>query len=87
MIGVPAHKLRYLEKTASAIQITKIRGRRYYTSEDINKIKTQFFKITKLQADLSYHLNTATDPMSKNEILPQIEDLLSKFTLLLQKIS
>lgn len=39
--GLSAHKLRYIEKTTSNIKVIKIRGRRYYTENDIKFIKQQ----------------------------------------------
>lgn len=38
-LGIPAYKLRYLEKAKPAIEVFQIRGRRYYTTEDIELIK------------------------------------------------
>lgn len=38
-LGIPAYKLRYLEKAKPAIEVFQIRGRRYYTAEDIELIK------------------------------------------------
>ncbi len=38
MLNLPTHKLRYLDKSLGH-DITKIRGRRYYTSKDIDLIK------------------------------------------------
>ncbi len=38
MTNLPAHKLRYIEKTDPKINISQIRGRRYYSSKDIEHI-------------------------------------------------
>lgn len=38
MLNLPAHRLRYLDKSLGS-NLTKIRGRRYYTLADIELIK------------------------------------------------
>lgn len=42
IIGLPEHKLRYIEKTNNKIKITKIRGRRYYKTSDIQLIQKEY---------------------------------------------
>ncbi|MDA9163749.1 MerR family transcriptional regulator [Rickettsiaceae bacterium] len=44
--GLAAHKLRYIEKADPNITITQMRGRRYYTQEDINYIKNTYSTTT-----------------------------------------
>ena len=39
ILNIPAHKLRYLEKITKHMRIKKLRGRRYYTKENIERIK------------------------------------------------
>ena len=42
MSGLPAHKLRYIEKADPNIEIIQIRGRRYYTKNNIDYIKATY---------------------------------------------
>ena len=42
MSGLPAHKLRYIEKSDPNIEIIQIRGRRYYTKNNIDYIKATY---------------------------------------------
>lgn len=66
--GLAAHKLRYIEKADPNIKITQIRGRRYYTQEDINYIKN------------TYSTTTTQTPETSNqtiEIIAKIDRLLA----------
>jgi DNA-binding transcriptional MerR regulator len=76
--GVPAHKLRYLEKATPDIQIFKIRGRRYYTQVDIHNIKIKFGV-----QDSINEINNIAKAKDNSEILSKIDDLLSKFSAFL----
>ena len=42
LTGIPAYKLRYLEKSSSKMEVFQIRGRRYYTIDDIKAIREKF---------------------------------------------
>lgn len=72
--GVPAHKLRYIEKSVPDIQVFKIRGRRYYTQADIYNIKMKFGV-----QNSPLEFNKIVIAKDNNEILSKIDDLLSKF--------
>ncbi len=38
-LQIPSYSLRYIEKNLPKLQVKKIRGRRYYTTQDIDKLK------------------------------------------------
>jgi len=76
--GVPAHKLRYLEKAASDMQIFKIRGRRYYTQVDIHNIKIKFGV-----QDHTPEINNIAKAKDNSEIVSKIDDLLGKFNVII----
>jgi len=85
--GIPLHKLRYLEKSKTDIDIVQIRGRRYYTSTNIESIKHLFNRDNELQFNLFI---PATDDSLKNnpqlefysQVVQKIDLLISKFTKL-----
>jgi hypothetical protein len=65
---LPMHKLRYIEKSDRNIKITKIRGRRYYTDQDIQYIQDSY---------------SSTAPIKVNHaIIPQIDKLIKNFSKL-----
>ncbi len=68
LCNLPMHKLRYIEKSDTNIKVTKIRGRRYYTNQDINYIGNTY---------------SSTRASTTNEfILSQIDRLIEKFSSL-----
>ncbi len=42
IIGIPAHRLRYIEKSDPNVKVIQIRGRRYYTQSNIDYIKLTY---------------------------------------------
>ena len=72
MSHISAHKLRYIEKSDPNITVVKIRGRRYYTKDNISYIK-QTYSATHANS----HQFTNTDP-----IIYRIDQLLDKFSKL-----
>lgn len=66
--GLAAHKLRYIEKSDPNIKIIQMRGRRYYTQEDINYIQNTY-STTPIQ----------TPSNQTNEIIAKIDKLLAGF--------
>jgi RPE1 domain-containing protein len=54
ILNIHSHQLRYLESILPNISIHKIRNRRYYTSQDIEYLKTQMITKNRLLAKLAY---------------------------------
>ncbi len=90
--GFPAHKLRYLEKSKTGIGIFQIRGRRYYTSSDIELIKQKFSKEDEFQLNLfpskteNANRKNPDNSISHSNIVIEIDSLISKFTKLEQTL-
>ena len=85
--GIPLHKLRYLEKSKTDIDIVQIRGRRYYTSTNIESIKHLFNRDNELQFNL--FIPAPDDSLKNNpqlefysQVVQKIDLLISKFTKL-----
>lgn len=94
--GIPAYKLRYLEKSTSKIDVFQVRGRRYYTIDDINVIKEKFGILDK-KAQISPPTpitSSFTAPISliptasksNDEIISRIDSLIAEFTRLEKSI-
>ena len=84
--GVPVHKLRYLEKSKTGIEVFQIRGRRYYTASDIaliNKILEQNNK----SGQLNLFVDNKNKPRPDLSILTKIDSLIAKFETLEAKQS
>jgi DNA-binding transcriptional MerR regulator len=93
MCALPAHKLRYIDKTDKNISIVKIRGRRYYTKEnllylikhysDIEQIDIKPIEKSIISGTTTPPLNEKTIPTDNIEIdhsiIEQIDILLEKF--------
>ncbi len=73
--GLRAHKLRYLEKSL-ALEICKIRNRRYYTQGNIDKIKKT------LPAKMAENYIANSKPQIAN-MINKIDDLINKFSSLI----
>lgn len=84
ILKVAASQLRYLEKTSHVLKIIQLKGRRYYTSENINFIKSQFTK-TEIVQNLKTESVTLTYG-SDQKILQQINKLINKFENTLNNI-
>lgn len=92
LTGIPAYKLRYLEKSASKIDVFQVRGRRYYTIGDIDAIKEKFGILDrKAQISLPTLITSSfTGPIalistaskSNGEIISRIDFLIAEFTRL-----
>lgn len=76
MFQISAHQLRYLEKALSNLTVTKIKGRRYYTQQNIELIKTRV-------KEHSYNLFN----LDHNTIINQIDILMHKFCQLSSNIN
>ena len=68
--GLATHKLRYIEKSDPNIKIIQMRGRRYYTQNDIEYIKKNY-RPSPLSTPAQQNLNM--------DIVYRIDQLLSKF--------
>jgi hypothetical protein len=85
--GILLHRLRYLEKSKTDIDIVQICGRRYDASTNIESIKHFFNRDNELQFNL---FSPIADDFAKSnnqlEVFPQVVDqidlLISKFTKL-----
>ena len=85
IIGIPLHKLRYLEKSKPDIDIIQIRGRRYYTSTDIELIKHLFNKDSKFQFNL--FLPTTDESANSNDQVEFGSAAIQKIDLLISKLA
>ena len=59
MCSLASHKLRYIDKVDKKISIVRIRGRRYYTIENINYL-------IKTYSDISQAESTKIEPQSNS---------------------
>lgn len=93
--GIKPSKLRYLEKNSQDLAVNKIRNRRYYSIEDIEKIlssETPNFSIEEFKqkaAALSSGKRSGRESNHiprANAILKDIDILLSKFQLMLRSL-
>ena len=76
--GLPTHKLRYIEKSDSNIEIVKIRGRRYYTKNNIAYIRKTYSAKPIESVPISNPVKS-----SNFQIIVQIDLLHAKFQKLL----
>ena len=83
--GIPIHKLRYLEKSKTGIDITQIRGRRYYTSANIESVKRLFNRDNDLQFNLFSPI--ADDFAKSNDQLEVCSQMVQKIDLLISKFT
>jgi DNA-binding transcriptional MerR regulator len=92
--GLPDYKLRYIEKSNNKLKVTKIRGRRYYTSNDIQLIQNEYPESTNIASSKTIndgvvtHQETQTTQNSSNnmEIINEINQLIAKFQTLEKNI-
>ena len=85
IIGIPLHKLRYLEKSKTGIDIAQIRGRRYYTSANIESVKRLFHRDNDLQFNLFSPI--ADDFAKSNDQLEVCSQMVQKIDLLISKFT
>ena len=83
--GIPLHKLRYLEKSKTDIDIVQIRGRRYYTSANIESVKRLFNRDNDLQFNLFSPI--ADDFAKSNDQLEVCSQMVQKIDLLISKFT
>jgi DNA-binding transcriptional MerR regulator len=69
--GLLQHRLRYIEKTDPNLDVNKIRGRRYYTKENIDYINNIYSTTTIFNFNLEY--------------IKRIDQLILKFIHLLNR--
>jgi DNA-binding transcriptional MerR regulator len=72
MSCLPTHRLRYIEKSDPNIEVIQIRGRRYYTKDNIDYINRIYSTIL---PGTTTKDNIKTDP----KIISKIDQLLTKF--------
>lgn len=84
ILNVAASQLRYLEKTSSILKIIQLKGRRYYTVQNINFIKSQFNKTEIIQNLKTESVTLIYD--NDQKILQQINELINKFENTLNNI-
>ena len=84
ILKVAASQLRYLEKTSRVLKIIQLKGRRYYTSQNISFIRSQLTK-TEIVRNLKTTPITLTYD-SDQKILQQINKLINKFENALNNI-
>ncbi len=76
--GISLHKLRYLEKSTTEIKIFQIKGRRYYSTQDIKYIKSKF--------GLTEKGKKTQNVKNLAEIPSQIDSLILKFVKLKKEL-
>ena len=81
LVQIPAHQLRYFEKTTPKFCVSKIKGRRYYTTENIEFIKAQFRIPTQLSL-ISMPEGSKYD--SNLKWVEKIDNLIIKFNGILE---
>jgi hypothetical protein len=96
LLDMSQPSLRYLEKTISRFKVRKIRGRRYYTGENIailrEKISNQYSlfsnakPVTTAPALVAKSKEVATKPTSFSNILEKITNLEKKFLSLKNRL-
>jgi DNA-binding transcriptional MerR regulator len=79
--GIPAYKLRYLEKSSLKLEIVQIRGRRYYTVSDIELIKQKFSVADKIPSALEPQQHK-----HNSDIISQIDFLIAKLVQLEERV-
>jgi DNA-binding transcriptional MerR regulator len=98
MCALPAHKLRYIDKTDKNISIIKIRGRRYYTKENLHYLVKNYSNIEQLIIEPSEEpaipiitdermiMQTTTQDATtiESSIIARIDQLLEKFHAILE---
>lgn len=81
ILQIPTHQLRYLEKTTPKFVVSKIKGRRYYTTENIEFIKSRFIIPTQLSL-ISMPEQSKCDNNLK--LTEKIDNLIIKFNSILE---
>lgn len=85
MCAVAPHKLRYIDKSDKKISIIKIRGRRYYTLENINYLIKTYSHLDKLnteniETNKQGVVNNINSTIQINEqLLKRIDQLIKSF--------
>jgi hypothetical protein len=87
LLDISQPSLRYLEKTISRFKVRKIRGRRYYTTENIeilrNKITNQYSLFSNAQPIVKIPILVAKNKDVFNKA-PAITNILEKINILEQ---
>ncbi len=86
--GLQAHRLRYLEKSATGMDVFQIRGRRYYTAANIELIKQLLGKDDELIQFSLFNTKTTGSKIKKANynsvsyltIIAKIDSLISRLT-------
>lgn len=85
MCALAPHKLRYIDKSDEKISIIKIRGRRYYTLENINYLIKTYSHLDKpntenIETNKQGVVNNINSTMQINEqLLERIDQLIKSF--------
>lgn len=96
ILDIPPHRLKYLEQTKAGFEVIHIKGRRYYTANDIELLRERLHIPHPTIADSmdinntkprQYNLFAINNPKSNNycdtDIVNKIDSLISKFTELM----
>ncbi|MDP5110232.1 MAG: MerR family transcriptional regulator [Rickettsiaceae bacterium] len=85
MCALAPHKLRYIDKSDEKISIIKIRGRRYYTKENIDYLIKIYSHLDKpntgnIETNKQGAINNINSKMQINEqLLERIDQLIKSF--------
>ena len=85
MSALAPHKLRYIDKVDQNISIVKIRGRRYYTMENIKYLVDQYADIDQpiinkpVQEPIETQINHQETSKTDHQFIARIDHLLNNF--------
>lgn len=86
ILNVRGSQLRYLEKALSTLKVIQVKGRRYYTNENIKIIQSKLSKI-EINNTSEVHIKTPFKINTQQSVLMQIDKLIDKFNNVLTQIS
>jgi len=88
ILAVPTHKLRYLEKITNKLNIFKIKGRRYYTTKDIEYLKNYLTPQKNEISEKYLASNNSNESESfYDNMNNKIDNLINKFKKLAEEVS
>jgi hypothetical protein len=85
MRALAAHKLRYIDKTDQNISIVKIRGRRYYTMDNIEYLVEKYSDIDLPIINKTFQ--PSSDTQTDHQFRARIDQLLNNFNDLAKHLS
>lgn len=86
ILNVRGSQLRYLEKALSTLRVIQVKGRRYYTNENIKIIQSKLSKI-EVNSTSETHTTTSSNNNTHQSILMQVDKLIEKFNNILTQIN